>query len=104
WGLWHTPLWFMIWDTHYYTPYIGFVLMTMSISFVYSYIYEKSNGNLLIIILFHGSCNAAHALLYLFYDDLPASEQYLYWIYVALNIVAAIVVIILRRRNPSREQ
>ncbi len=53
------------------------------------------------MMLFHGSCNAAHALLYLFYDDLPASEQYLYWIYVALNIVAALVVILLRRRKTT---
>ena len=96
WGLWHTPLWFMIWDTHYYTPYIGFILMTMSISFVYSYIYEKSQGNLLIMVLFHGSNNAAHALFYLFYDELPASAQFLYWIYVAVNILAAFIVIILR--------
>ncbi len=101
WGLWHIPVWFMIWDNHYFTPYIGFILMTMSISFVYSYIYEKSEGNLLIMMLFHGSSNAAHALLYLFYDDLPASEQYLYWIYVALNIVAAIIVTILRRRKTT---
>ena len=103
WGIWHTPLWFMIWDTHYYTPYIGFVLMTMSISFVYSYIYEKTEGNMLIMILFHASSNAAHAILYMFYDDLPASEQYLYWIYVAFNIVAAIIVVILRRRKTTTQ-
>ena len=101
WGLWHTPLWFMLWDSHLFTPYIGFILMTMSISFVYSYIYQKTNGNMLILILFHASSNAAHAILYMFYDANPASEQPLYWIYVAMNIVAAIIVIILWKRKPS---
>lgn len=86
----------MIWDSHNITPYIGFILMTMSISFVYSYIYKKSQGNLLVMVLFHGSNNAAHALFYLFYNELPASAQCIYWIYVAMNILAALIVIILR--------
>ena len=103
WGLWHTPLWFMIWDSHNFTPYIGFILMTMSISFVFSYIYQKSDGNLLIMILFHGSCNAAHALFYLFYDDEPATEQYLYWIYVAMNVVAAIISYFLLKRKTNNQ-
>ena len=106
WGVWHTPLWFMIWDSHLITPYIGFVLMTMAISFVFSYIYEETQGNLWIMVLFHGSNNAAHALFYLFYDDKPASEQYLYWIYVAMNIIAAIIVVLLwnRKRNNKKLQ
>ena len=104
WGFWHTPLYFMIWDTHNITPYIGFILMTMAISFVFSYIYEKSKGNLLIMILFHGSCNAAHVLFYLFYDELPASGQYLYWIYVAMNIIAALIVVVLWSRKRHNEK
>ena len=103
WGVWHTPVWFMIWDGHSNTPYIGFVLMTMSISFVYSYIYEKTQGNILILILFHGGSNAANALFYLFYDEAPASAQPLYWIYVALNIVAAIIVVLLWNRKRTTE-
>ncbi len=99
WGVWHTPLWFMLWDGHAFTPYIGFVLMTMSISFVFSYIYQKTNGNMLGLILFHGSNNAAHAVLYLFYDDKPASAQPLYWVYVAVNMVAALIVYSLMNRN-----
>lgn len=104
WGFWHTPLWFMLWDNHSFTPYIGFILMTMSISFVFSYIYEKSNGNMLIMILFHGSNNAAHALFYLFYDDKPAAEQYLYWIYVIVNVIAALIVFVLFNRKQKKKE
>lgn len=103
WGLWHTPLWFMIWDAHNITPFLGFLIMTMSISFVFSLIYLKSKGNLLMMILFHGSNNAAHALLYLFYDDKPASMQYLYWIYVAMNVLAAIIVIIILNKEKIKK-
>lgn len=102
WGLWHAPLWFMG-DAHQITPYIGFILMTMSISFVYSYIYEKSKGNILIMVLFHGSSNAAHALFYVFYDEIPASGQYLYWIYVVMNVIAAICVVIMWNRKRTKE-
>ncbi|MHA1602184.1 MAG: lysostaphin resistance A-like protein [Promethearchaeota archaeon] len=103
WGIWHTPLWFMIWDSHKITPYIGFIIMTMSISFVFSYIYQNSKGNLLIMILFHGSNNAAHSIFYLFYDNKPATEQYLYWIYVAMNVVAAIISYLLLKRNSGNQ-
>lgn len=104
WGLWHTPLWFMIWDGHTFTPYVGFILMTMSISFVYSYLYEKSQGNMLLLILFHGCNNAAHALFYVFYDDKPAAGQSLYWVYVLMNVIAAVIVILLWKRTSNRQK
>ena len=99
WGLWHAPLWFMIHDQHDFTPYIGFVLMTISISFVYSYIYIKTDGNKLIHILFHGSSNAAMSVLYCLYANNPASDQPLYWVYVGVNILAALIVVFLMRKK-----
>jgi hypothetical protein len=96
WGLWHIPLWFMIWDEHYLTPFLGFLLMTISISFIYSFIYNHTNGNKLIQIIFHASNNAANALLYLLYLDKPANEQSLYWVYVAINVIAALLVVFYR--------
>jgi hypothetical protein len=99
WGLWHAPLWFMIHDEHDFTPYIGFVLMTISVSFVYSYIYILTNGNKPIQILFHGSTNAAAALLYVLYANNAASEQSLYWVYVGVNILAALIVVFLTRKR-----
>ncbi|MCW4014104.1 MAG: CPBP family intramembrane metalloprotease [Candidatus Bathyarchaeota archaeon] len=104
WGFWHTPLWFMLWDGHTFTPYIGFVIMTMSISFVYSYFYQSLEGNLLLMLLFHGSNNASHALLYLFYDDKPASAQSLYWIYVAMNVIAGFIAYLLMKRNQKHKE
>lgn len=102
WGVWHTPLWFMLWDGHAFTPYIGFVLMTMSISLVYSYIYQKSDGDIMTMILFHGSNNAAHAVFYLFYDSKPASAQTLYWVYVTVNLIAGLASYGLMNRKQDR--
>ena len=107
WGLWHIPLWFMIWDEHYLTPFLGFLIMTISISFVFSYIYSNTNGNKLIQIIFHASNNAANALLYVLYVDKPASEQSLYWVYVAMNVIAALLVVFYRnyysKLTPQKE-
>lgn len=97
WGLWHIPLWFMIWDEHYLTPFFGFLIMTISISFIYSFIFDKTNGNKLIQIIFHASNNAANALLYLLYVDKSADEQILYWLYVAINVIAALIVVFYRK-------
>lgn len=90
WGLWHTPLWFMIYDEHDITPFIAFVIMTMSISIVYGKLYKYSKSMLLAMI-FHGSSNAIHALWYLQYLDNPASDQPLYWIYALGNVAFAVI-------------
>ncbi len=78
--------------------------MTMAISVVYSAIYDKSKGNLPILFLFHGRSNAAHALWYLFYDEQPASNQYLYWIYVAVNIVVAVIAHLVIKRSRLNQE
>ncbi|MHA2503822.1 MAG: CPBP family intramembrane glutamic endopeptidase [Candidatus Kariarchaeaceae archaeon] len=93
WAIWHIPLWFMIWDEHVITPFLGFLFMTMSISVVYGKLYSYSN-NMLLAIIFHGSSNAIHAQWYVQYVDQPSSQQPLYWVYVGMNIVAALIIIL----------
>ncbi|UYP43988.1 hypothetical protein NEF87_000273 [Candidatus Lokiarchaeum ossiferum] len=103
WGIWHTPLWFMLWDSHNITPYLGFILMTMFTSLIYSYIYQKAKGNILIMILLHGNFNAAFVIFYMFYDDQPASAQPLYWIYVGISILGGLIACLLFIRDKTNQ-
>jgi membrane protease YdiL (CAAX protease family) len=53
WSLWHLPLFFIIGTVQNSLPLWQFLLQNTIIAFYYSYIYLKTNGNILMAILFH---------------------------------------------------
>ncbi|MCY3410722.1 MAG: CPBP family intramembrane metalloprotease [Candidatus Heimdallarchaeota archaeon] len=98
WAVWHLPLWFMLYDEHNITPFFAFMLMTISISFVYYFIIDKT-GNGLLTMIFHGAANSANATFYVQYLDNPSSNQPLYWIYALINLLAAVIVILYYKKK-----
>lgn len=55
WSLWHLPLFYMIGTSQheFHMPFLPFMISIISSSFVYTYIYIKSNGSLFAAILLH---------------------------------------------------
>lgn len=55
WSLWHLPLFYMTGTSQhdFNIPFIQFMISIISSSFVYTYIYIKTNGNLFSAILLH---------------------------------------------------
>jgi hypothetical protein len=55
WSLWHLPLFYMIGTSQhdFNMPFIPFMISVTSSSFIYTYIYIKSRGNLFAAILLH---------------------------------------------------
>jgi membrane protease YdiL (CAAX protease family) len=55
WSLWHLPLFYMIGTSQhdFNIPFIPFMISIVSSSFVYTYLYYKSNGSLFAAILLH---------------------------------------------------
>lgn len=90
WGLWHWPLWVMPGDGHSTYPFLAFVIMTTSISVVYSWLYNASNQKLIVAIVFHAMSNTAAPLLpfLLMEEGKPESA---YWVYAGVNVIAAII-------------
>jgi len=93
WGIWHLPLWFMVYDEHYLTSYPGFLIMTIFLSIIFGYIYQISANNMILVVIFHGSINAAHSLLYLVYNPSLDSGQPLSWIYIGVIVLIALIFI-----------
>ena len=90
WGLWHLPLWIMPGDGHSTYPYIAFLLMTVSISVVYGWLYNASHQKLSIVMIFHAMSNTAAPLLpFLIMKE--GTPENAYWVYAAINIIAGLI-------------
>mgnify|MGYP001262147068 CR=1 FL=1 len=61
WGLWHLPLFFMKGqDMYHNVPILGFVLGTVFLSILFTWIYNNTNGSILAALLFHTMGNLSH--------------------------------------------
>ncbi len=63
WGLWHLPLHFISTTTQFHIPVWQFILRTMVAAILYTWLYNNTNGSLLIAILFHAINNTSSALV-----------------------------------------
>ncbi len=63
WALWHLPLFWMSDNFHQQLPISWFLLQILGSTFIYTWIFNRTRGSLLIALLFHTSSNAAVGLL-----------------------------------------
>lgn len=61
WSFWHLPGNISSDISASIVSIVAQFILTVSLSFVFSWIYNRTNGNLLAVILFHGSLNAHNA-------------------------------------------
>ncbi|MEE4195706.1 MAG: type II CAAX endopeptidase family protein [Anaerolineae bacterium] len=90
WGLWHLPLWFMEGDLHSAYSYVAFVLMTTSISLVYTWLYNASGKKLIAVLILHAMSNTAAPLLP-FLHGIEGKPETAYWVYAAVNVVFGVI-------------
>lgn len=61
WGLWHLPLFFIPNRGMYYNrPIWGLILSTILISILFTWIYNNTKKNLLLMMIFHTTYNLSH--------------------------------------------
>lgn len=63
WGLWHLPLAFIDGTTQAAIPFYEFVVQTIALAIVYSWLFFKTKGSVLAVALFHASANIAGAAI-----------------------------------------
>ncbi|MEN8243006.1 MAG: type II CAAX endopeptidase family protein, partial [Chloroflexota bacterium] len=98
WGIWHLPLWVMPGDGHSTYPFLAFLIMTTSISVVYSWLYNASNKKLIVALLFHAMSNTAAPLLpFLLWEE--GKPENGYWVYAGVNVVAALIAFVFIKRQ-----
>jgi membrane protease YdiL (CAAX protease family) len=94
WSVWHLPLFWIPGDFHQQLPLMWFLIQTVSITILYTWIFNATKGSLLIILLLHTASNTAFGVLPMLPEAASGSLRPA-WILNILLVIAAILVIIL---------
>lgn len=102
WGVWHLPLFFIPDTVQSQIPMGWFMLSILAESLVYTYLYQRTDGSLLIMLLLHTATNTWARLLLL-----PAIEEDItpvvmtFALEISLVMSAILLVYFLRRKKDS---
>jgi len=91
WGSWHLPLWLTGTAGHPISLFVPFVLAVIATSVICTWLYNNTGGSLLIIVLYHAAINLPITVLI---APLGSQMAQPFLIYVALTVVAAVIVVI----------
>jgi membrane protease YdiL (CAAX protease family) len=87
-------------EPHSTYPFIAFLMMTTSVSVVYSWLYNASKQRLIVALFFHAMSNTAAPLIpYLVWEE--GKPETAYWVYAGVNVVAAVIFGILTYREKT---
>jgi membrane protease YdiL (CAAX protease family) len=88
WGAWHLPTFFVPGAPQYGLPFSAFVLLTMAYSVLFTWVYLRTRGSVLVATLLHGAINLSQGLFLGGVD--PAR---VYWLLAAVYGVAALALV-----------
>jgi len=107
WGSWHLPLWLTGEPGRTPVLYAAFVVSTISLSVILSWVYNSTGGSLLMVVLLHATVNLPITLCI---DQLGSRATAPVLLYFGLTVVAAIVVVVvagpkhLSRKHHKQEE
>jgi uncharacterized protein len=89
WALWHLPE--LISDPTRQRPPLQFVVWTLALSVILAWLYNSTNGSLLIVIICHGAIDTAGR--YMLPEFSNQGYQVVWWFMVGLYVVIAVIVV-----------
>ena len=98
WGAWHLPTFFVPGVPQYGLPFSAFVLLTMSYSVLFTWVYLHTTGSVLIATLLHGAINFSQG--FLLGGIAPARE---YWLLAAVYGITALILVVAAGLDHSRK-
>ena len=98
WAVWHLPLFWIPGDFHQQLPLLWFLIQTMSITILYTWVYNATKGSLLIILLLHAASNTAFGVLPMLPEAASGSLRPA-WLLNILLVISVSLVIILNGPN-----
>jgi len=103
WAVWHFPYALTKGTFLSEVPLYWFFINLLALSLIYTWIFNNTNGSLLLVLLFHAAGNTTSNL----FPFLPpaASDLRIYYFTIAINCVIAMVILFLSNGNlHSRKQ
>ena len=106
WALWHLPL-FLIpsWDTPHGSPLdvVLFVMWAVSITIIFTWVFNNTSGSVLMVILAHGSINSAAATVFGLFPA-PTVTGGIAQFVIGFGLVALVVMALTRGRLGYRQE
>ncbi|MBX4262199.1 CPBP family intramembrane metalloprotease (plasmid) [Clostridium estertheticum] len=65
WACWHLPLFFIPGTSQYRVPFVIFIIQCIGTAMLYTWVYNQTDGSLLLPILLHASWNCTAGVLFL---------------------------------------
>jgi len=96
WGAWHLPLFFIAGMPQFGTPFLPFVLYTVALSVVLTFLAQHTRGSVVIATAFHGAVNTLGVV------DEAASPTLRGWTNAASYGLAALVIGMVAWSRPRR--
>jgi uncharacterized protein len=90
WALWHLPE--LISDPTGQRPVVQFVLWALTLSVIFSWLYNSTGGSLPIVIICHAAIDTAGR--FLLPEFVGPGYQLVWWFMVGLYVLAAVVVVL----------
>jgi uncharacterized protein len=90
WGIWHLPKFLSHWNA---ISFAWFMVHTMAVSVMYTWLYNGTKGSLLLVTLFHAASNTAGVFMPMA-NTVSSENLGAYILYVLLEAVAAVVIVI----------
>lgn len=98
WALWHLPLWFIAGTSQSYMNFIGFCILTISYSFILSWIVKASGERPFSALVAHGTANAFIPLFPILVMA-DGVQQTRFWIWISVTLFISISIVFFTRRN-----
>src|SRR5215216_3441162 len=91
WAFYHLPLFFTGQAFRSPSILVPFIISTIALSVILTWVYNSTGGSLLMVVLLHATANLPLTLLL---EPLGSRAVLPFWLFVGLMVVAAIVVVI----------
>lgn len=98
WAFWHLPLFWIAGDFHQQLPLSWFLLQIVGSTFIYTWMFNRTGGSLLVTLFFHTSSNAAVGLLPILPLDTGGSLRPL-WLTVGLLWLVVGLILFLEQKS-----
>ena len=96
WGCWHLPLFFIASTSQYGTSFHVFLIAAICYSIAITWVFNRTNGSLMISILFHTAINTT---LEMIYGVMEIISSHVYTIAMVIVVITSLILLDMIKRK-----
>jgi membrane protease YdiL (CAAX protease family) len=103
WAVWHLPSWFIDGTFQSSTPFWAFLIFTIALSVLFTWVYNHTGGTLALALLFHTMFDLANALFVYVEPGSGANTTIFIYLTALYAVTAALVAVFSRSLGLARQ-